>query len=63
MEGQGYKNNREPAYSHLNGEGVPNFDPLHPLRAQHVVREQLHSRQRGQANLGNVEDQVGRSIG
>ena len=28
--------------THLNFEGIANLDALHPLRAEHVVRYQLH---------------------
>jgi hypothetical protein len=28
--------------SYLDLERVPHFDALHPLRAEHVVRDELH---------------------
>ena len=41
---------RKSLLAYLNFERVAHFDALHPLRAQHVVRDQLHLCRQGEAN-------------
>ena len=36
--------------AYLNFERVADFDALHPLRAQHVVRDQLHLCRQGETD-------------
>ena len=37
-------------FAYLNFERVADFDALHPLRAQHVVRDQLHLCRQGETD-------------